>query len=420
MAERKRRAAERATRRESLLVLLSRARRGVPLTPAEAALMFAHVEVELAEADELRRTVQGQQTAIQAAHDRTAAAEAAIVEAEAERLKADCLSACGTIADMHAAAVGEVRGPLLGVVEDVASVRHAFEAQRARADTLNRLCREQRQRAEQAEQRAADAERRHVEALAEQQHTERGDAAAIHLANSAATAWQQRAAEVERRLAGYEAVFGPDAVDDFHKMQHRAKQAEAERDELHATLGLAPGQLHDAAVSAIRGRGASIRELTQRAEAAERDLATLREGVRECGGDPTHVQNAYAQIRMWRNSAQRAERRADRYRLAWFAARRDRKADRAAMAAELPLVHAGQQARAIAATPCEPGTAGKGHPVHELLAALTREEPLDRTEAVDLTYRYYEAIHADYCPRLHRPRRPGRAAEANRAQLDRP
>jgi hypothetical protein len=153
MAERKRRQAERDTRRESLFVLLSRARRGVPLTPAEAALMFAHVEVELAEADELRRTVSGQQTAIQAAHDRTAAAEAAIVEAEAEaeRYKADYLGACGHIAAMHAAAVGEIRGPIRGVVEDVEDVRAAYEAQHARADTLDRLCREQRKRADDAE-----------------------------------------------------------------------------------------------------------------------------------------------------------------------------------------------------------------------------------------------------------------------------
>lgn len=44
------------------------------------------------------------------------------------------------------------------------------------------------------------------------------------------------------------------------------------------------------------------------------------------------------------SSAQRHQ--AGRYRTAWFAARRDRKADRAAMAAELPDVVAGQQARA--------------------------------------------------------------------------
>lgn len=82
MAERRRRAAERDTRRDSLLVLLSRAQRGVPITPTEAALLRAHVEAELAEADELRRTVAGQQNAMQRAIERTRAAEAAIVEAE--------------------------------------------------------------------------------------------------------------------------------------------------------------------------------------------------------------------------------------------------------------------------------------------------------------------------------------------------
>jgi hypothetical protein len=259
MAERKRRASERDARRESLLVLLSRTRRGVALTPSEAALMFAHVEVELAEADELRRTVAGQQTAIQREQSRTAAAEAAIVEAEAEaeEHKAEHLAACEQIAAMHAAAVGEVRGPLLGVVEDVASMRAAYEAQHARADTLDRLCREQRQRAEQAEERLAGVERR--------------------------------------------------------------------------------------------------------ANIAEGELATLREGIRETGGDPTQVQNVYAQIRMWRNSAQRANHKADRYRLAWTAARRDRKADRAAMAAELPFVKAGRAALDRA-----------GRDRAALLAALTR------------------------------------------------
>ncbi|MGW7197241.1 hypothetical protein [Streptomyces chryseus] len=81
MAERKRRAAERDTRRDSLLVLLSRMERGA-LLDTERPLLRAHVEAELAESNELRRTVQGQQTAVQRAHDRTLAAEDAIREAE--------------------------------------------------------------------------------------------------------------------------------------------------------------------------------------------------------------------------------------------------------------------------------------------------------------------------------------------------
>lgn len=95
MAERRRSAAERDTRRASLLVLLDRAQRGVPLDYAEAALLRAHVTSELSEADELRRTVAGQQTAIQRAHARTHATEAAIIEAqqEAARLYAAWCSA---------------------------------------------------------------------------------------------------------------------------------------------------------------------------------------------------------------------------------------------------------------------------------------------------------------------------------------
>lgn len=88
MTERRRRAAERDARRESLLVLLNRVQRGAPLTPAEAALLRAHVTAEITEADELRRTVAGQQTAIQRAHDRTLAAEAAITEAENDARRA--------------------------------------------------------------------------------------------------------------------------------------------------------------------------------------------------------------------------------------------------------------------------------------------------------------------------------------------
>jgi hypothetical protein len=91
----------------------------------------------------------------------------AIAQAAAtDRVKADHRAVCEQIAAMHAAAVGEVRAPLLGYVEDVASVRHAFEAQRARADTLDRLCRQHRQRADDVEQRLAEHRRRLAAVLA--------------------------------------------------------------------------------------------------------------------------------------------------------------------------------------------------------------------------------------------------------------
>jgi hypothetical protein len=56
--------------------------------------------------------------------------DAARIKAENERLvgelaaaKEDYIRACQTVAEMHAAAVGEVRGPRIGVVEDVVAIR---------------------------------------------------------------------------------------------------------------------------------------------------------------------------------------------------------------------------------------------------------------------------------------------------------
>jgi hypothetical protein len=64
-----------------------------------------------------------------------------------------------------------------------------------------------------------------------------------------------------------------------------------ERDELHAEIGLAHGQLHSAALSAIRGKHANIRELIERAEQAEAERDEARQwarhgyeiGQRHCG-----------------------------------------------------------------------------------------------------------------------------------------
>lgn len=48
--------------------------------------------------------------------------------AEVERLKSDHNAVCVIVADMHAAAVGKVTGPKLGVVEDVKELRHQLLA----------------------------------------------------------------------------------------------------------------------------------------------------------------------------------------------------------------------------------------------------------------------------------------------------
>ncbi|MGW3166957.1 hypothetical protein ACWC9Q_29685 [Streptomyces sp. NPDC001142] len=81
MAQRRRRTAEREQRREVLAHLLSRSDRGV-LTDAERPLLRAHVEAELRQSDDLRRTVQGQQLVIQRLGWQLDAAHDAIREAE--------------------------------------------------------------------------------------------------------------------------------------------------------------------------------------------------------------------------------------------------------------------------------------------------------------------------------------------------
>lgn len=81
MAERKRRAAERDTRREALFVLLSRMQRGV-LLDAERPLLQGHVEAELHDAEQLRRDVDGQQSRAQRLTRQLDAAHDAIREAE--------------------------------------------------------------------------------------------------------------------------------------------------------------------------------------------------------------------------------------------------------------------------------------------------------------------------------------------------
>ncbi|MEC4016111.1 hypothetical protein [Streptomyces sp. H27-D2] len=59
-----------------------------------------------------------------------------------------------------------------------------------------------------------------------------------------------------------------------------AQRTAKERDELHAELGLASGQLHSAALAAIRGKHANIRELIKRAEQTEADRDEARTWAR--------------------------------------------------------------------------------------------------------------------------------------------
>ncbi|MGW9041231.1 hypothetical protein ACWGQL_01495 [Streptomyces lydicus] len=87
-ADRTQRATARDARRESLFVLLARVQRGAPLTAAEAGLLRTHVEAEIREGDQARRSAEGQAAAVRREQQRTRAAEAAITEAEQDRDRA--------------------------------------------------------------------------------------------------------------------------------------------------------------------------------------------------------------------------------------------------------------------------------------------------------------------------------------------
>ncbi|MEV8124809.1 hypothetical protein AB0P07_11950 [Streptomyces sp. NPDC085944] len=77
-------------------------------------------------------------------------------EDEAERFKADYLSACKTIADMHAAATGRTgEGPERGVVEDVADVRARMLAAEERAENFEGRAQAYEQRAQYQADRTA-------------------------------------------------------------------------------------------------------------------------------------------------------------------------------------------------------------------------------------------------------------------------
>lgn len=72
------------------------------------------------------------------------------LRAELEGARRDYEGACGTIARMHAAAVGEVTGPALGVVEDVAASVGARDAMESRLRQLEGRLEDVRTRTERA------------------------------------------------------------------------------------------------------------------------------------------------------------------------------------------------------------------------------------------------------------------------------
>jgi hypothetical protein len=208
-------------------------------------------------------------------------------------------------------------------------------------------------------------------------------------------------------------VFGPHAVDDFHAWQHRAKRAEAALDRVRdaqrlgdalATVAEYDGLTPEAArANAAFAEAANSTEARLAEQAREHaiDLAVIEKraisaeqalGLAEFALGRVRAARTFGEVwatlgmyyrmtpeeagreaRARRTEADRrtekaeqrateAEHKANRYRTVWLAARRDRRADRAAMAAELPFVQAGREALAArcrfartGAPACPPG-----------------------------------------------------------------
>ncbi|GGZ51568.1 DUF6011 domain-containing protein [Streptomyces rubiginosohelvolus] len=116
------------------------------------------------------------------------------------------------------------------------------------------------------------------EQRADREETERAHAAGDH-EHCGPTCEVEFPSDMLRNTILYAALPGSTRM--LNELLRRATaEAQAERDELHGELGLVPGQLHSAALSAIRGRGVNIRELASRAETAEAAIKRTVDAMR--------------------------------------------------------------------------------------------------------------------------------------------
>ncbi|UIX33563.1 hypothetical protein [Streptomyces sp. GQFP] len=202
------------------------------------------------------------------------------------------------------------------------------------------------------EQRLGDATRK---SLGE---TTRALAKNREAADDAIREMEQRAVDAEEQLRMYRAVEEQRQQTEATALRTWRENARKYRSDLNtaeATLNrvrTAPS-LGDALAAVAAYDGLSPEQVaihTAFAKAADSPRALLDEQARE------HAIALATERRRgdgWKRHALDADHKADRYRTAWLAARRDRRADRAAMAAELPDVIAGQQTRAAGITATE-------------------------------------------------------------------
>lgn len=253
----------------------------------------------------------------------------ATAKADADRYREEEVGACQTIAAMHAAAVGEVRGPLLGVVEDVASLRTAYLAQQDRADQLNRLCREQRKRANAAEQALtaseADRNRHHKYAVKAAQRLDghRRALAAI-LAKSGDTPFAELTEYAARTLTrnGERLLAADKAASKAAAALDRVRDA----DSLGAALA-AVAEHDGIAPTSARLQGA----YAEAAETVEARLAEQQRAHEIALAQRSHtVTDQGRTIGLLQRSIRATEARVDRNHSAWRSARRRAAAEQAA------------------------------------------------------------------------------------------
>ncbi|MFD5591958.1 hypothetical protein [Streptomyces griseorubiginosus] len=171
-----------------------------------------------------------------------------------------------------------------------------------------------------------------IRALAK--HREAADAAIVEA--------EERAKQAEQQLAPVEAALAEtrrrhrgacERVDQLLAVLARVRNAQSLGDALAAVA------VHDGVSPAAARVHARILDQADSTE------ARLAEQQRE---HDIALATARRNTVTAAEEAREQRHRAGRYRTAWHAARRDRKADRAAMAAELPAVQAGQRALASA------------------------------------------------------------------------
>lgn len=344
---------DRDDRRAVLAVLLARAQRGV-LSPAEGALLAQHVREEQRLADESRRAMASTTRALDRHRE---AAAAAIVEAEerattAEQKLSDSETLGHKLLQRAERAEDEVRG-----------YRAADTYRKAAADTFEgRLAALRQQttegllagienltkRADDAEQQLAtvrsqlhDVKARRDDARAGRQDAER----ALDRVRQAQTLGDALAA-----VAQFDGL-SPETARAHGRILDQADAVEARLAEQQRE--------HDIALAAAEQARRTAEEFAKFAEAAatrseqtaEQHRRALAAVLARSSATPVGELIEYAAKTLTRSGERilDAEHRATRYRTAWAAARRDRVADRAAMAAELPAVRAVERVRALAA-----------------------------------------------------------------------